>query len=485
MTETTQLQDPQDETAGPDLPEVLLEATADGLALLLTCPAPGEDPAPLLDRLAQALLDLGVDEPPSREALAERVNTLTGGTEPLERAVLLEGQPAVPPVHGRLEWAEDFFAEGFAVDAETGAANYWERREHLDVQAEQLLARVHPARPGTPGRDVLGREIPVEPAREVQVGTGPEVRSAQEPNGCQSFHAAASGRLRWAGGILAVDQVFTIRGDVSLETGNVRHPGAVIVTGDVKAGATLEAEGDIVVQGMVEPCDIRATGSLTVRGGVLGGEGHRIELGGGLQARYLNEVDVTAADDIVVVNEISRSQVRTRGAVQLPKGRITASEVTALRGILVEQAGGQGLSTTLLVAGVDHRLAGEVRQRREKIAQLERRLEKIEAALETAQAVARQRPASPDAQQQAGLARLEAEQARYRQAIAGLERGIAEWHRTTREQAQEWIQVTRRTYPDTVLQIGEARTRIELLIEEPRRFTRHGREIFVEDDPPA
>jgi uncharacterized protein (DUF342 family) len=485
MTETTQLEDRPDEAAEPDVPEVLLEPTADGLTLLLTCSAPGEDPAPLLDALARALLDLGIPEPPSREELAERLTALADGPEPLVRAVLLEGQPAVPPVHERLEWAEDFFAEGFAADADTGAVDYWERREHLDVQGEQLLARVHPARSGTAGRDVFGREIPVEAAREVQIATGPEVRCEEESDGCRSFRATASGRLRWAGGTLAVDQVYTIRGDVSLETGNVRHPGAVVVTGDVKAGATIEAEGDVVVQGMVEPCDIRATGSLTVRGGVLGGEGHHIELGGGLQARYLNEVDVTAADDIVVVNEISRSQVRTRGSVQLPKGRITASEVTALRGILVEQAGGQGLSTTLLAAGVDHRLAGEVRQRREKITQLERRLEKIAAALETARAAARQRPAGPDPQQQAGLARLEAEHARYRQAITGLERGIAEWHRTVREQAREWIQVTRRTYPDTVLQIGEARTRIERLIEEPRRFTRHGREIFVEDEPPA
>jgi uncharacterized protein (DUF342 family) len=481
MTETTQLQDPQDETAGPAAPDVLLEPTADGLALLLSCPAPGEDSGPLLDRLEKALVDLGVSEPPAREELAERLASLSGGTEALVRAVLLEGQPPVPAVPGRLEWAEDFFAEGFAVNANTDAADYWERREHLDVQAGQLLARVHPARPGTPGRDVFGRELPVEPALEVSVCVGPEVRSEQEPDGCEAFHAVASGRLRWAGGTLAVDQVYTIRGDVSLETGNVHHPGAVIVTGDVKAGATIEAEGDIVVQGMVEPCNIRATGSLTVRGGVLGGEGHRIELGGGLQARYLNEVDVTAADDIVVVNEISRSQVRTRGAVQLPKGRITASEVTALRGILVEQAGGQGLSTTVLVAGVDHRLAEEVRQRREKIVQLERRLEKIEAAL----AASRQRQSRPDPQQQAALARFETERARYRQAIASLENGIAEWNRTAREQAQEWIQVTRRTYPDTVLQISEARTRIERLIEEPRRFTRHGRDIFVEDDPPA
>jgi hypothetical protein len=49
-----------------------------------------------------------------------------------------------------------------------------------------------------------------------------------EADGCVVYSASRDGRMRRADGILAVDDIYTIRGEVGLETGNVSHPGATV-----------------------------------------------------------------------------------------------------------------------------------------------------------------------------------------------------------------------------------------------------------------
>jgi uncharacterized protein (DUF342 family) len=374
-----------------------------------------------------------------------------------------------------VEWAEDFFAKGFKLDEDSGSVDYWQRRENLSVQEGQLLMTVYPPQPGTPGCDLLGRRLPVERARPARVRLGSHVRQKEDAAGVQSLYADRSGRLRWADCVLAVDDVYTIRGDVGLETGHIDHPGALVILGDIQAGAQVKAAGDIVVKGMVEPATIITQGSLTVQGGVIGGQDSRLELGGGLHARYLLEAEVDAGEDIEIVNEIMQSRVRTRGAVIVPKGRIVGSEVMALRGIQVGQAGGEGPCATVLISGIDYRLAAAREPREAKIAKYERQLDKIRPRLEQARQA--KRVLSPT--QSAAVKELLVQAQELEKATSQLRQEVNDLIRIAEQRRRETITVNRQIHPETVLQIGEAKTRIPSLVDEPRTFTRHGGDIVI------
>ena len=218
---------------------------------------------------------------------------------------------------------------------------------------DQRLARLIPPRCGTPGRDVLGGDINVADPLPATIRVGSNVRVEDQEDGSTAYYATFDGRIRWADGVLAVDDVYVIKGNVGLETGNIDHPGAVVIEGDIQAGASVTAKGDIIVKGMVEPSNVNASGKLVVNGGVVGRDGFKIELDGGLHAKYVLEATVLTGDDVEVSNEIDRANIKTRGRVVIPKGRITGGHVSARRGIDVGVAGADGLIPTVLSTGFD------------------------------------------------------------------------------------------------------------------------------------
>jgi uncharacterized protein (DUF342 family) len=269
-----------------------LQVSDDKLAVVLDCPDPGGQIDALLDDVQNQLGELGLTELPDRPQLAAKIQEARGEGDILG-LVLIEGTAPVAPEDGRIEWEQDFFATGFNVESASGRVDYWQRMEKLSVTNGQVLARVHPPKPGSPGTDVFGNDAAVDEPQEAVISQCPNVEYAVDAD-IGVYTATIDGRIRWADGVLAVDDVFTIDGDVGLETGNISHPGAVEVNGNVLTGATIEAEGDIVVKGLVEPANIRSNGSLTVRGGIVGREDCKIDLGGGVHAKYILDASIAA-----------------------------------------------------------------------------------------------------------------------------------------------------------------------------------------------
>ncbi|MCH7865430.1 MAG: DUF342 domain-containing protein, partial [Proteobacteria bacterium] len=202
------------------------------------------------------------------------------------------------------------------------------------VEEGQHLATVSPPISGKEGKDVFGNRVKVRRAQKARIRTGKNVRKEGE----WDYYADCAGRIRWEGHALHVDNVYTIPGDVDLKTGDVTHPGAVIVQKDVGEGAEIVADGDVEVYGIVEKATIKCGGSLTVRGGIVGGENCTIKVGGSLQALYIMDAHVEAVGDVEVEKEILQSVLTTDGNVLIPRGRIVGGRIAARSEVLVGQA---------------------------------------------------------------------------------------------------------------------------------------------------
>ncbi|MFO7653164.1 MAG: FapA family protein [Candidatus Krumholzibacteriia bacterium] len=435
----------------------------DRLAVLVDCPDPHADLLVAGARVETELEALGVADIPDADTLAERLAAACAPGEHLRGYPVVAGQAPVPPEDGRIKWTDDFFATGFAVDEQTGAVDYWERVDRRAVVADQVLARALEPRPGVPGRDVLGDAITVrEPAR-VRLRTGKNVRE-ESVEGALHYVAELAGRLRYQDDTLSVDEVYVIRGDVSLETGHVRHTGAVSVEGDVHTGARLEADGDVIVRGMMEPCSVICGGNLVVGGGIQGGPDHEIRTQGGVQARYIHEARVTAGGDVVVSSEVSHAVIRTAGRVLVAGGRLTGGSTVAHRGIKVARAGADGSTSTEIVAGVDPFLDARLREHSERLAKLEDARLRIGDVL-LAAAQRGRRLSSQEQQTAAGL------QEKLRQIEAASQQISRHIQRARRDAAMAGlakIVILKEIRAGCVLGLGDARLRVTEDIDKPR-----------------
>ncbi len=343
---------------GEGLTEFKLRVAADRMGVLLDCPMPGEDMASLAARIVQELSSLGIASPPTPSELEQLLRHAAESNPRLVNVVIAEGEEPVPGKDGAIEWTEDFFSSSFAVDENTGAIDYWRRTAQVTVREGQLLARAMNPVAGRDGRDVLGNRIRVPKPKRPRIFGGPNVQ-VEEKDGTRNFYAAAQGRIRWASDVISVDEIYTVQGSVGLETGYIIYPGVVVVKKDVLRGSRIEAGGEVEVMGTVEAADILAGGGITVHGGMTGGEGRTIKAAGSIHAKFILNAEVEAGEDIVVEREIVNSTVKAGGMVSIPRGRVVGGEISALGGIVVGQAGSEGLVPTHLVAGMDPSASAE------------------------------------------------------------------------------------------------------------------------------
>jgi len=365
-------------TAAPPTFEVRL--SSDRLLVLVTAADPHADLAGCAARIARDLIPLELAVEVEVEVLHDLLVDACRPGEDLVEYPLLTGDLPVPPRDGEIQWQDDYFAEGFVIDEESGQVDYWERAEKRALAADQLFAIVLSPVEGTPGRTLQGEEVPVAKAGTVRLRAGKGVRTEEQEDRVL-YYAAVAGRLQQKDSTVTVDEVYLIRGDAGLETGNITHTGTLMIQGDVKENVRIQCDGDIVVKGLIEPADIVCGGSLTVSGGIMGDEEHRIEVAGSIEARYLNDVNARCGGDLVITSQIDHSQVECRGAVRAPKGRIAGSTVKAYRGIQVANAGASGATGTLLMPGFDYELEACLQLRRSRMVKLQAARDKLNKSL--------------------------------------------------------------------------------------------------------
>ncbi len=441
-----------------------VQVTENKLAVLLDCVVDVEKLDDLAERIKRDLVALGLTNAPLAADLKEMLEQAATENPEIVNLSLMEGEAPVMPKDGRIEWADDFFSTGFSVDEETGRADYRKKLEKRSVSEGQLLARIIPPEPGTAGVDVYGKRIDVPKAIPARIRAG---KGASMGEGEDTFFAASNGRVRWISGVLSVDEVYEITGSVNLETGDVSHPGAVVIERDIEAGTKVQADGDIEVKGIVEAAEIDCGGSLLVHGGITGTEDKLIKVAGSVHAKFILEAEVEADGDIEAELEIRQSHVRTQGAVNVPEGRIVGGEATALGGINVGQAGSEASVPTLLIAGQDHKLETAVKEHEKRIKALEKEAKRILDRI--APLVARERSLS--AKQREAVTELQMRAYEMKEQAEEVEQEIGTLRTDSEELAKPQILIGTVANPETKLQIRSTRASVSREISGPIRVT--------------
>jgi uncharacterized protein (DUF342 family) len=237
------------------------------------------------------------------------------------------------------------------------------------VKAGQPLVTLTPVDKGTPGKTVLGRVLMPAPVKNALLPAGKNTMLSEDK---LTLLASINGCVEYQSGRTNVYNMFTVRGDVGNATGNVDFDGSIVVNGDVMAGFTVKATGNINVVGNVDGALLEAGGDIKIMAGLVGKGRGRAVCGGGFKALFVENAEISAGGD-VSSDVFMNSHVRCGGSL-IAEGRhgsVIGGHYAVARDVRAVSVGAPSGVATTFEMGVDPNVTEKVKAMNERLRALE------------------------------------------------------------------------------------------------------------------
>ncbi|MBM61483.1 MAG: polymerase [Acidobacteria bacterium] len=291
-----------------------------------------------------------------------------------EHIVIAQGERPVNGADAKIAYLFNVDRSTINLREKDGRVDFKELDLIENVEAGQILAKKVPAEEGESGRTVTGRELPASSGADIEITAGKNVRLAEDG---QSALAEINGQvILQQKGVIVVEPIFVVSGDVNHKTGNILFLGTVLVKGNVEDGFDVKAAGDIEIRGSVGKCVIDAEGSITVYQGIQGKSGGRVHAGGDVLARFIEQGTVECDGNVVVSDGIVHSRVDAKQRIICDgkHAQIVGGHLRAAEAIQARVMGSINGTETTIEAGFDP-------QSMEALAEYRRQKDKVEAGL--------------------------------------------------------------------------------------------------------
>lgn len=222
----------------------------------------------------------------------------------------------------------------------------------------EVLAKVLPPTIGDVGYDVYGNTIPGKegkPCPKLPKGKGTIVSE----DGTEII-SDVTGKIIYVDNKISVTEVYEIKGDVGVGTGNILFNGSVIVKGNVMTDFSIKAAGNIEVFGVVEGAEIYSGGNIFISKGITGMHKAFIQAQGNITSKLVKDARLVAGKDIFA-EAIMHSKLKVQGKIELKgkKGLLVGGKASAALGIRAKTIGSPMGTITEIYIGVDRNLLEE------------------------------------------------------------------------------------------------------------------------------
>ncbi|MDR1302026.1 MAG: FapA family protein [Treponema sp.] len=216
----------------------------------------------------------------------------------------------IPAVNGRDAYIEYLFKttqkRAPVHEGADGRVDFREINSIQNVVKDQPLAKKIPPEEGTVGRTVIGGYLPAKPGNDIEIPLGINVHLGEDRS---TVISDINGQVILASGLISVEPVYTVQGNVNLKTGNIIFLGTVIITGNVEDGFSVKAQGNIEVKGSVEMADLEAEGDIIVQKGITSRNTGTVKAGKSVYARFIENAAIEAGNMVIVSDGIINSRV--------------------------------------------------------------------------------------------------------------------------------------------------------------------------------
>lgn len=254
--------------------------------------------------------------------------------------LIAAGKKAEDGVDGEYELFFNLDGIGKPVERADGSVDYYNMKLFELVSEGGKLAHYNPPTKGVFGYDVRGKLIIPKAGRPKSPLRGKGFTVSEDGN---TYYAACDGKVEYRNFDLNVYSVLTIPGNVDISVGNIDFNGDVDIQGNVISGLTVSARGNISIGGHVEAAVIRAGGNVIFKDGVNGKGLAKVEAGGDISARFLENVTVQCMGN-VYTNYMLNCNIVANGKV-IVKGKQSSIQGGDVMGILGVEVGNAGVET--------------------------------------------------------------------------------------------------------------------------------------------
>lgn len=368
------------------------------------------------------------------------------------RVPIAIGETPVNGTDGQVVLTVDLEEDRGPAELEDGKVDYKDLVRLHNVRKGQLIAKIIPPKPGTPGKMVTGDELPFKPGREAFFKVGKNVLVSNEET---SMYAAIDGLVTITEkGKINVFPVYEVNGDVDYSTGNIDFVGTVVIRGNVLSGFTVKSEGDIRVVGGVEGAELISGGSIEITGGIIGYNKGHISAGKNVKVSFIQDGNVTAGEDIMVSQSIMHSNVRAGRDVICngAKGLIVGGTIQAGERVEARTIGNTMSTATSIEVGVLPELRNEINDLRQQLRQLLDNDDKTSKALYLLNQLANSGQLSPD--KIALRVKLNATKQSHQREETRIKNRVLEIERTLEDTGRARVEVVKTIYGGAKIVIG-------------------------------
>lgn len=245
------------------------------------------------------------------------------------------------------------------ISSDVSKNSEWNFRDVMripSVTKGEKLAVISLPTKGTPGKNVLGVELPARPGKPNQTRARKNVRFNEND---LSFYSEIEGQVSVLPNAIEVHEVYQVDETLSMKTGNLDFVGSIVIRGDVPTGYTVRAGGDIKVFGIVEAAEVHAGGSLFISEGLAGLQKGTITAGGDIHIGYINQGKAEAGDSIYVENSILHSECIAKNQIYCQQGNIIGGTLSVGQLIEAKDIGNRLSTETMINFGTIKSVADE------------------------------------------------------------------------------------------------------------------------------
>lgn len=291
---------------------------------------------------------------------------------------------ATMPVQGRDAKIEYFFDVNTTAKPmlkEDGSVDFHQLGLLKIVEEGEELACLTPADRGVPGISVTGSPLNQVKVKNRHLRFGRNIRLSEDK--CH-IYSKVSGHVTLVDDMVMVSDVYHVPADVDFSTGDIDFNGTVEVTGNVSTGFTIRADGDIVVNGVVEGATLISGGNIVLKRGMQGTERGLLEADGNITAKFLESCTVRCKGELKA-DAVMHSDVECRENIEVlgKKGLITGGSIKTYGEIHATTLGStMGIKTEIEVIS-DQELIKRAKKLKEDIMLKEKTVRKIDKVAET------------------------------------------------------------------------------------------------------
>ncbi|MCR4832560.1 MAG: FapA family protein [Butyrivibrio sp.] len=420
------------------------------------------DEAEIVKELAYRKINTGIKN--------DNIKAFFANREYCKEIVLAEGEAVREGHDAKVEYHFTVNLHARPTLNEDGSVDYKHLNLITNVNEGDLLATLHPEDRGDPGKNVYGEFVKPHNVKTTFIKAGPNTVLAEDK---MTLRAGASGHVTVKEGKISVSNVLTIQ-NVGVSTGNIDYEGSVEVVGNVAAGFSINAGGNVHVKGSVEGASINAGADVILERGINGMGRGEIVAGGNIVTKFIENAKVQASGSITS-ETIMHSTVTSGTEINVSgkKGFIAGGKVSATNRISAKVLGSEMGANTQIDVGADPTVKVRLKELQKSIALTQKNLESIQPTLESITAKVKQG------------AKLTPEQLKYAQQLVATNKQLNEklmedtenfvtLQEKLADTGKAEVVVEENAYPGTVVSIGELSMVVKKVVKYSKFIIRDG-----------